>query len=109
MVNQDLSDTKENNKVVKTQLDAVVRYIHEYYETQDVKEVKKPWLPPLPEQLVSPQELIRATPKELNMKIAMGLIDIPEKQEQEFAVYCFSRIWENRLFDNCGFVLGYAE
>lgn len=40
MVNQDLSDTKENNKVVKTQLDAVVRYIHEYYETQDVKEVK---------------------------------------------------------------------
>ena len=60
LVNQDLSDTKENNKVVKTQLDAVVRYIHEYYETQDVKEVKKPWLPPLPEQLVSPQELIRA-------------------------------------------------
>ena len=40
LVNQDLSDTKENNKVVKTQLDAVVRYIHEYYETQDVKEVK---------------------------------------------------------------------
>ena len=63
-------------------MDAVVRYIHEYYETQDVKEVKKPWLPPLPEQLVSPQELIRATQKELNMKIAMGLIDIPEKQEQ---------------------------
>lgn len=82
LVNQDLSDTKENNKVVKTQLDAVVRYIHEYYETQDVKEVKKPWLPPLPEQLVSPQELIRANKKELNMKIAMGLIDIPERQEQ---------------------------
>ena len=41
MVNQDLSDTKENNKVVKTQLDAVVRYIHEYYETQDSKRGEK--------------------------------------------------------------------
>lgn len=92
LVNQDLSDTKENNKVVKTQLDAVVRYIHEYYETQDVKEVKKPWLPPLPEQLVSPQELIRATPKELNMKIAMGLIDIPENRNRFHMMLILSKM-----------------
>lgn len=82
LVNQDLSDTKENGKLLKTQLDAVVHYIHDYYETQDVKEVKKPWLSPLPEQLTSPQQLVCAHKKELNMKIAVGLMDIPERQEQ---------------------------
>lgn len=82
LVNQDLSDAKENGKVLKTQLDAVVHYINEYYQKQDTKEVKKPWLPPLAKQIKSPQELVYANKQELNLKISMGCIDIPEKQEQ---------------------------
>ncbi len=83
LVNQDLSDNQENGKLLKTQLDAVVQYIHDYYATQETVEVKKPWLPPLPEQLISPEQLIDNSNEKLDMKISLGLIDIPEKQEQK--------------------------
>ena len=81
LVNQDLNDSGHGGERT-TQLDAVVQHIHDYYETLDRVEVKKPWLPPLSAQMVSPQALSDGTGKPLCLKISMGQIDIPERQEQ---------------------------
>lgn len=81
LVNEDLSDGNESSKNTVTQLDATVEHIHELYEHMDTVEIKRPWLPPLEEQLVSPVEL--AEGKTVDLNLALGLIDIPEEQKQE--------------------------
>lgn len=81
LVNQDLSEETGGNKVNMTQLDATVEYIHKLYEQMDTIEVKRPWLPPLEEQIVSPQNLEKG--EEMNLNTGLGMIDIPEEQKQE--------------------------
>ncbi len=82
LINQDLSDTKGDGQRLKTQLAAVVQYIHDYYQQCSLAEVRKPWLPPLPEQLVSRQKLIDARALRMNLCVKIGEIDVPENQEQ---------------------------
>lgn len=82
LINQDLSDTKGDGQRLKTQLAAVVQYIHDYYQKCPLAEVRKPWLPPLPEQLVSGQKLIDAGALRMNLCVKIGEIDVPENQEQ---------------------------
>ena len=82
LINQDLSDTKEDGQRLKTQLAAVVQYIHDYYQKCPLAEVRKPWLPPLPEQLVSGQKLIDVGALRMNLCVKIGEIDVPENQEQ---------------------------
>lgn len=82
LVNQDLSDSQENGQLLKTQLDSVVQYIHDFYESTHHMEVKKPWLAPLAEQILSPQKFSNGIGQELNLKISLGLVDVPERQEQ---------------------------
>lgn len=81
LVNEDLSDEREGSKNTVTQLDATVDYIHEIYERMDTVEIKQPWLPPLPEQLVSPVTLTEG--KAVDLMLTLGVIDIPEEQKQE--------------------------
>ncbi|MDE7063635.1 MAG: type VII secretion protein EssC, partial [Lachnospiraceae bacterium] len=81
LVNEDLSDENEGSKTVITQLDATVDYVHTLYEQMDTVEVKRPWLPPLPEQMVSPIAL--AEGKSVDLMLTLGVIDIPEEQKQE--------------------------
>lgn len=90
LVNQDLSEEVGESGVAKTQLSAIVDYIHAYYEGIDTVEVKKPWLPPLPEQIVSPWGLRTANGASLNLAVPLGLIDIPERQAQEEYVHDFA-------------------
>ena len=80
LINQDLSDTKEDGQRLKTQLAAVVQYIHDYYQKCPLAEVRKPWLPPLPEQLVSGQKLIDVGALRMNLCVKIGEIDVPENQ-----------------------------
>jgi len=82
LINQDLSGEEENNQLVATQLDATVDHIHELYGQQETVEVKAPWLPPLKEQINSPQELMIAKGDKPNLKVSIGLVDIPEEQKQ---------------------------
>ena len=53
LINEDLSDEHASGGNMMTQLDATVDYIHRVYEAMDTVEVKRPWMPPLPEQIVS--------------------------------------------------------
>ena len=90
LVNQDLSDNAGDNTVAKTQLSAIVDYIHGYYAGLETIEVTKPWHPPLPEQIISPQELKAEPADKLNMSVPIGLIDIPERQTQEEYIHDFA-------------------
>lgn len=90
LVNQDLSDNAGDNTVSKTQLSAIVDYIHSYYAGLETIEVTKPWHPPLPEQIISPQELKAEPADKLNMSVPIGLIDIPERQTQEEYIHDFA-------------------
>ncbi|MFA9379049.1 MAG: type VII secretion protein EssC [Lachnotalea sp.] len=87
LINQDLSGDKESGKLAVTQLDATIDYIHEIYSQQEVVEVKKPWLPSLKEQILNPLQLRDAKSEKLNLQVSVGLVDIPEEQEQtEYAI-----------------------
>lgn len=57
----------------------------EQRSVQKIESVKKPWLPPLPEQIVSPylQEIKDSRNfQKINLEVGVGLIDIPEEQRQ---------------------------
>ena len=80
LINEDLSDEHASGGNMMTQLDATVDYIHRVYEAMDTVEVKRPWMPPLPEQIVSDQQAEKGNA--LNLTTRIGKIDIPEEQQQ---------------------------
>lgn len=80
LINEDLSDEHASGGNMMTQLDATVDYIHRVYEAMDTVEVKRPWMPPLPEQIVSDQQAEKGNA--LNLTARIGKIDIPEEQQQ---------------------------
>lgn len=85
-INQDFSVPLEGNQIKATQLDVVVGHIHDVYEELDAVPVKKTWLPSLAPQIVSPhmREIVdSAEHKELDLRVGIGLVDIPEEQKQE--------------------------
>lgn len=89
LVNRDLSAGDEETVSEKTQLEAVIEHISEVYEKETGAEVKKPWLPPLKKMLVSPYADRNEALKELCLSICIGVIDIPEKQEQRALTHNF--------------------
>ncbi|WP_334104670.1 type VII secretion protein EssC [Muricomes intestini] len=82
LINQDLRGTEAEQKATETQLDAVVRYVHQLYEREKVLEVKKPWLAPLADRIVNPHMKIRKNPI-LDLDVVLGILDVPEEQIQE--------------------------
>lgn len=95
LVNEDLSGDSEEMKIQETQLDATIHYLHNIFEKEGLRQVKRPWLPPLKEQILSPvlvqndEAVQTVNPEErtaLNLKIPLGLMDIPEEQDQR--EYC---------------------
>ena len=83
LINPDLSAIEDDkNKIVKTELDVTVDYIHDYYQGLNAIPVTRPWLPPLGDIIKSPVEIIDAHGNLANLTIDFGLVDIPEKQEQ---------------------------
>ncbi|MFV0466341.1 MAG: type VII secretion protein EssC, partial [Lachnospiraceae bacterium] len=83
LVNQELDEDSENSGLVITQLDAIVSYLHRVNTQLKLVKVKAPWLPPLGENLLSPQELMRAGEQPTaDLLVTIGLLDIPEEQKQ---------------------------
>jgi len=86
LINHDLSDYDFSKDSMVTQLDAVVNYIHDLYENMEHVEVTKPWLPTLKDKIVSPHigEITNLSKVEdIDLNVAVGLMDIPESQEQK--------------------------
>ena len=85
LINKDLSGSKESNQIKATQLDVVVSHLHEVYHSRENVEVKKPWLPSLGAMLLSPytQEVVDSAKfTKLDITLGLGMMDIPEEQEQ---------------------------
>lgn len=98
LINQDLSGGRKENFGVRTQLQAVVEHIRDLYASGGAVQVKKPWLPPLGEMLVSPYvsengEMTWLPEKESleAMTVCIGKKDIPERQRQEELIHCFPK------------------
>lgn len=86
LINQDLSGSMESNQIRATQLDVVVDYLHDLYQKEQAVEVKKPWLPSLPDHIRSPytQEVKdSALFSKGDYTLGVGMIDVPEEQIQE--------------------------
>lgn len=83
LVNEDLSEDKEDGRLSVSQLEATVNYIQDVYGQMNTVEVKRPWLPPLSEQILNPLKLQDANDTPLDLTVSLGLIDIPEEQAQE--------------------------
>lgn len=90
LLNRDLSNLGVTNKLEVTQLDATIDYIAQLYQELKPVPVKKPWLPPLQTQVLSPypgKYLADINREEknipLDLRIEIGIVDIPEKQSQE--------------------------
>lgn len=90
ILTEDLSglDKQEEITSVPTELDAVIDFIHDYTETQQIEPLPRPWLPPLPERIVAEEihpldftESWKEPKKPLTATI--GMLDQPELQAQE--------------------------
>lgn len=89
ILSEDLSglDKKEEVESVPTELDAVVNYIRDYAEAQQIEPLPRPWLPPLPERIFL-KDIHDISFKEAwqepkgPLEITIGLLDQPELQEQ---------------------------
>lgn len=86
VINQDLSGGDQGNQIKATQLDVVVDHIQHVFETQGLEPVKRPWLPSLPNRLVSPglETIVDTAVFEVQKhQVKIGMVDIPEEQRQE--------------------------
>lgn len=106
LINQDLGGSLASNQIKKTQLDVVVEYLAETFDRTGLPEVRKPWLPPLQEIMVSPVlQNIKdsAEYKDITLNVTVGVRDIPEEQKQEEYKIDFLRNGHVILFASTGY------
>lgn len=79
----------QGEQIKATQLDVVIDEIKKVFLRMNIPPVKRPWLPPLLHRIISPYTLnteeIRNKEGEqipLDLSVAIGMVDIPEKQSQ---------------------------
>ena len=89
-MNADREENSGPEQIKATQLDALIEEIKTVFEAMNIPPVKRPWLPPLGTRLLSPYhckaEEIKNREEEkrpLTLTLPLGLMDIPENQQQE--------------------------
>ncbi|PTG42420.1 type VII secretion protein EssC [Staphylococcus cohnii] len=87
-INKDLSGlVNDEQEASQTELEAVIDHIEQVTERLAVENVKRPWLPPLPEAVYQ-TDLIETDFKKLwstqppEVELTLGLKDVPEEQYQ---------------------------
>lgn len=98
LLNDDLSVTSQSEETNVTQIKAVIEEIKKTAKDKEMMNVRKPWLKSLDTYLVNEENLKECKLeeiKEINSRIDVGIIDIPERQEQE--KYCYDLIREGNL------------
>ncbi|WP_152655085.1 type VII secretion protein EssC [Oceanobacillus sp. CFH 90083] len=89
LLNEDLSGLNQQQEMKQTvsELDAVIDYIHDYTEQQQIEQLPRPWLPPLAEQIYGPElrtEEYKAAwlEEKKPLEALIGIVDQPELQQQ---------------------------
>lgn len=90
ILTEDLSGLSKKKEIssVPTELDAVVEYIYQFANINNIAELPRPWLPPLEERIYLSdlhQVDYQKTwyDKKLPLHVTLGYLDIPEMQAQE--------------------------
>lgn len=106
LINKDLSSDNTGKDTTKSQLDAIVDFIDDYYHGIEHQEVTKPWLPSLAKNIASPYiddiKDISST-NEIDLTAHIGLIDIPEEQKQIDYSINFIKDGNLAIFSSSGF------
>lgn len=106
LLNMDLSDQKEDISVKATQLDVTIAYVKEAFEREGVPFVRKPWLPSLKTMMISPyaKDIEDTSHKEtIDLRIALGMVDIPEEQAQEELIIDLMKEGHMAYFASAGY------
>lgn len=87
LINADLSEETDGNQLKATQLDVTITYIKKIFEGYHLPSVKRPWMPSLPQDLISPHIAGNVGKDvndcvELDLTVPVGMVDIPEHQQQ---------------------------
>lgn len=106
LLNDDLSAGAESNDTKFTQLDVTVKYLKEQFAQVKKQDVTKPWIPSLPEKLIS--SYIQNIPdvgaiKDYNPSVQIGVVDIPEEQRQDVYVHDFFRDGNMAVYASSGY------
>lgn len=90
ILTEDLSGLEQKEEVEKTvtELEAVIDYVHDYTEQEQIKPLPRPWLPPLKERIYLSElhaiNFQEAWEKEKSpLKPTIGFADFPELQDQQ--------------------------
>lgn len=92
LVNAYFGNKSEKKALQFTQLDAMVLYIKTVYEREQAVVIERPWLPPLEMNITSPYIDTKKDVGKIEkyqLQFAMGVVDIPEKQEQSEYIHYF--------------------
>ena len=106
LLNDDLSDDSSINDTRLTQLDVLVSYLNQIYLTLDMKEVVRPWLPPLSNSIVNPrihQDLDVGLINEYQPCAHIGIVDIPDEQAQVEYYHDFIKDGNLAIYSSSGF------
>lgn len=108
LLNKDLSENSEDMKLKATELDVTVDYMKKLYDSMHLKAVRRPWLPSLKTKIISPHIdenniVDLAQFKELDLNVALGLVDKPEIQSQDEYILNFAKEGNFIIFSSAGF------
>jgi S-DNA-T family DNA segregation ATPase FtsK/SpoIIIE len=106
LLNDDLSTVDPADDSKHTQLDVVVQHVRAVYNSLTAAAVEKPWLPPLPDQIVTPAISTGhdvGAIEALDLEVPLGMVDIPERQEQTEYVHRFDHDGNLGVFGSSGF------
>ena len=108
LLNEDLSEVDLHEESKLTQLDVVVSHINALYRSLQAVAVKRPWLPPLADKLVTSHistdmGLDVGVITSQNLSVAIGMADIPEEQSQREYVHSFLDDGNLAVFGASGF------
>lgn len=105
LLNSDLSEGQESSSM-ETQLSVLVKEISRVYTQIDAAPVTRPWLPPLGDMVVTEHihtDVDVGRIADYHMGVPLGLVDLPENQEQIEFVHDFFKDGNLALFGASGY------
>lgn len=110
ILSEDLSGLGSSKEVISvpSELDAVIDYIHDYAEINEIEALARPWLPPLPESVYLQDlhaiQFKEAWTKEKKpLQATVGLLDQPELQSQTPLTLDISKDGHVAVFSSPGY------
>ncbi|MFJ8215907.1 type VII secretion protein EssC [Bacillus cereus] len=110
ILSEDLSGLGSSKEVISvpSELDAVIDYIHDYAEVNEIEALARPWLPPLPESVYLQDlhaiQFKEAWTKEKKpLQATVGLLDQPELQSQTPLTLDISKDGHVAVFSSPGY------